>query len=170
MTMIEPMLRELEQQRKPTRRLLERVPGDRLEWRPHERSMSVGQLALHIAELPAVVTERAMQSELELFDFGPPPVPSSVEEVLEAFDSAVDEAVERLRSLDEAEAAGTWRLVDGGEAVLEMPRFAVVRNILLNHLYHHRGQLTVYLRQLEVPVPATFGASADESMFDGGSG
>lgn len=166
MTTIDPLLRELEQQRAPTLRLLERVPGDRLEWRPHERSMSAGELALHIAELPAVVTERAMEPEVELFDFDPPPPPPSMDVVLETFRSAMEEAVDRLGTLDEASASSAWRLMDGDRVLLEMPRIAVVRNLLLNHLYHHRGQLTVYLRALEVPVPATFGASADESMFD----
>lgn len=107
-----------------------------------------------------------MEPEVELFDFDPPPPPPSMDVVLETFRSAMEEAVDRLGALDEDSASSAWRLMDGDRVLLEMPRVAVVRNLLLNHLYHHRGQLTVYLLALEVPVPATFGASADESMFD----
>lgn len=107
-----------------------------------------------------------MEPEVELFDFDPPPPPPSMDVVLETFRSAMEEAVDLLGTLDEDSASSAWRLMDGDRVLLEMPRVAVVRNFLLNHLYHHRGQLTVYLRELEVPVPATFGASADESMFD----
>ena len=161
--MNESLLMELEQEAKTTRTLLERVPGDRLSWKPHEKSMSLGQLAIHIARLPGGMCRVAQLSEFDVSNANAaPPVPGSTEEVLAAFDTSVADARAYIGSLT-PEAAGTsWSLVLKEKKMFTVPRAAMLRTLLFNHLYHHRGQLSVYLRLLDVPVPIIYGRSADE--------
>ena len=142
MAMIDALLAELEQESLTTRRVLERVPQAHLSWKPHPKSMSPGQLALHVAT-----------------------VPGNVAELEPALTASVAKARQHLGGFDDAAMGATWRLMSGGREVMAMPRAAFARAIMLNHWYHHRGQLLVYLRLLDVPVPSVCGPSADENPF-----
>jgi uncharacterized damage-inducible protein DinB len=161
---IEALLQELEQEAATTRRVLERVPDDRLGWKPHDKSMSLGQLALHVATVPGSVAEISRQSPFPLPEFTQPSAKSAAE-LIPALDQSVARAREILKSMDDAALASTWRVVDGDREVMALPVGAVLRSIMLNHWYHHRGQLSVYLRQVGVPVPSIYGPSADENPF-----
>jgi len=164
MSMHQAFLQELEQEAQVTRRVLARVPGDQLGWKPHDKSMSLGQLALHVATIPGAIAEIAQRSPYPLPEFNQPSA-SSAAELLPALEASVDKACTFLRGLDEAALAKTWRVLDGSREVMAMPIAALVRTIMLNHWYHHRGQLSVYLRQVGVPVPSIYGPSADENPF-----
>jgi uncharacterized damage-inducible protein DinB len=164
MSMIRALLLELEQEAETTRRVLSRVPADRLAWKPHAKSMSLGQLALHIAMVPGAVAELSQQAQVP-----PPqfihPEPASAAELIPALDKSIDQAKDVLRRMDDAALGRTWRVVDGDREVLALPVGALLRSIMLNHWYHHRGQLSVYLREVGVPVPSIYGPSADENPF-----
>lgn len=164
MSMIEALLQELEQEAQTTRRVLERVPGDRLAWKPHDKSMSLGQLALHVATVPGAIAEIAGQSPFPLPEFNQPSATSAAE-LIPALEQSVAKAREILRAMDDAALAKTWMAVDGDREVMAVPVGALLRSIMLNHWYHHRGQLSVYLRQVGVPVPSIYGPSADENPF-----
>ena len=164
MSNIEGLIQEIEQEAQTTRRVLERVPSDRLSWKPHERSMSLGQLALHVATLTGFVAEMASQSPFQIPQFTQPTVTNAAE-LLPALDKSVARAREVLRGIGDAGLAQTWRAFDGDRELMALPVGAVLRSIMLNHWYHHRGQLSVYLRQLEIPVPSIYGPSADENPF-----
>jgi len=164
--MIESMLNELRQEAATTKRVLERVPGEKLTWKPHPKSMSLGQLALHVASIPGDLTRLA---QLEEFDASQanfsPPSPNSEQEILAALDASIAAAEQYLGSITAEAAAQSWRLTLRGKEVFTIPRAGLLRSIMLNHWYHHRGQLSVYLRLLEVPVPVIYGRSADENPF-----
>jgi uncharacterized damage-inducible protein DinB len=164
--MLEPMNGEITQEAATTKRVLERVPFDKLSWKPHPKSMSLGQLAMHVATIPMGISKIAQVDDFEVnpANFNPPD-PKSKEEILTALDSSVQAAQEYLRGLSESSAMGQWRAMANGKAVMAMPRAVMLRSLMLNHWYHHRGQLSVYLRLLEVPVPTIYGPSADESPF-----
>src|SRR5712691_11885547 len=164
MSTIEALLQELDQEARTTRRVLERVPGDRLGWKPHAKSMSLGQLALHVATVPGGVAQIARQSPFPLPEFKQPAATSAAE-LIPALEQSVAKAQEILRAMDDADLANIWRAVDGDREVMALPVGALLRSIMLNHWYHHRGQLSVYLRQLDVPVPSIYGPSADENPF-----
>jgi uncharacterized damage-inducible protein DinB len=164
MAFIDGILQELEQEAQTTRRVLERVPESHMSWKPHAKSMSLGQLALHVATTPGGVAEIASQPSIQLPPFTQPAATSTAE-VLQALDDSVARARQLLGGMDDATLAATWKVLDGDRVVLAMPRAAVLRAIMLNHWYHHRGQLSVYLRQLNVPVPSIYGPSADENPF-----
>lgn len=155
---------ELTSEAEATRRLLERVPEDRLSWRPHPKSMTLGQLALHIAVLPRAIADLLADTSTEVRDV-PLPEATTREELLTTLEGSVAAATARLGEWGEEGLAEVWRMTKGGEPFLEMPRIGAVRGIMLNHWYHHRGQLTVYLRLLDVPLPATYGSSADDNRF-----
>jgi uncharacterized damage-inducible protein DinB len=164
--MLEPMCGEIVQEAAITRRVLERVPADKLTWKPHPKSMSLGQLAMHVAGIPGAIAGIA---ELDEFDAAAanfdPPNPKNAGEILAALDSSVETAQKYLAGLSESSAMETWRAMANGREVMAIPRAALLRSIMLNHWYHHRGQLSVYLRLLEVPVPVIYGRSADENPF-----
>jgi uncharacterized damage-inducible protein DinB len=164
--MLEPMNGEIEQEAATTRRVLERVPADKLTWKPHPRSMTLGQLAMHVATLPAGICKIAQVDEFEvnLANFNQT-APKNSEEILAALDTSVRTAQEYLCGVTESSAMGMWRAKVNGKEVMAMPRVALLRSIMLNHWYHHRGQLSVYLRMLEIPVPSIYGPSADENPF-----
>ena len=164
MSAIELLLQELEQEAQTTRRVLERVPGDRLAWKPHDRSMSLGQLALHIATVPGAIAEISQISPFPVPKFEQPAAQSAAE-LVPALEQSLEKARMILRKLDDADLAKVWRVVDGDREVMALPVGAVFRSIMLNHWYHHRGQLSVYLRQVGVPVPSIYGPSADENPF-----
>lgn len=169
--MTQALVAELEQEAASTRRVLERVPADRLDWQPHPKSMTLGQLALHVASIPGTVCRIAQLDSLDATtaDFNPPH-PQSAADFLPALETAVADAKSFLGGLDEQTAMAPWRLTAGEREIFTVPRMGMIRSILFNHWYHHRGQLTVYLRLLDVPVPAVYGRSADENPFAGAPG
>ena len=164
MSMTDALLQELDQEARTTRRVLERVPDDRLAWKPHAKSMSLGQLALHVATVPGAVAEIAAKSEIQVPEFIQPSA-SSAKELIPALDRSVARAKEIVGGLDSAALGATWSLKNGDKAVMAIPRAALLRSTMLNHWYHHRGQLSVYLRLLDVPLPSIYGPSADENPF-----
>jgi len=155
------LLAEFEAQAPVTRRFLERLPEDKLTWKPHAKSMTAGQLAYHLALVPGGVIRGAEKSQIPPPDFKFPQ-PASVQEVLKAFDESIATVREVMPSFDERAMNETWRIVAGDQELLAIPRQAFLRNIMLNHWYQHRGQFGVYLRLLDVAVPSSWGPSADE--------
>ena len=165
MKIIDGLLAELEQEAAITQRVLERIPEEQLSWKPHPKSMSLGQLALHVATVPGNV------AELAALDISPEPSKfihpeaKTTAELLPALSETVAKAKRTLGGCDDAKMLATWRLQNNGRDLLVMPRVAFVRAIMLNHWYHHRGQLLVYLRLLNQPVPSVYGPTADENPF-----
>ena len=161
MSIAEYLLAEFEQQAPVTRKFLERLPEDKLTWKPHAKSLTAGQLAYHLAFVPGGVARGSQQDAIQTpnFQF---PQPASKQEILETLDQSVATVREVLSGYDDAAMHATWRILAGTEEVAAMPRVAFLRNIMLNHWYQHRGQFSVYLRMLDVPVPASWGPSADE--------
>lgn len=155
---------ELRDEMASTRRVLERVPDEKLSWKPHDKSRSLGELAGHIAAIPAMV-ERILTTD----EFSPPsvrpPAPASVAEIVSLFDRNVAKATELMGQLDEAKAGQMWRFVFNGKEVFRRTRVAALRTNFFNHIYHHRAQLGVYLRLLGVAVPMVYGPTADENPF-----
>lgn len=163
MSLAQALLAEFEHEAKTTRKFLERIPEDKLTWKPHPKSMTAGQLALHTAAAPGNVLELCNQDPAAPPDFNKPmPQPKSLREVLEAHDKSVSAVKAGLPKFDEKRLQSTWRAVKDGQEILAMPRAAFLRSIMLNHWYHHRGQLGVYLRLLGAKVPASYGPSGDE--------
>jgi uncharacterized damage-inducible protein DinB len=163
MTLSDMLLRELESEAKITRRVLERVPSSKLAWKPHERSMSLGRLAQHVASTPGSIAASSVPDSFAVENFTPDPEPGSTEEILKVHEASMAAAKSVLASLDEARAMASWTMTAGGKPMLTMTRLDWIRTIMLNHWIHHRGQLSVYLRELNVPVPAMYGPSADEA-------
>jgi len=164
MALIDGMLQELEHETQTTRRVLERVPNDHLTWRPHAKARTLGQLALHVAMVPGGVAELALRSPAQAPDFADPS-PQSASELVPTLEQSIAKAKKALGAMDDAALTATWRLMRGDREVLALPRVAFLRSVMLNHWYHHRGQLTVYLRELNVPIPSIYGPSADENPF-----
>jgi uncharacterized damage-inducible protein DinB len=162
MSIAQSLLAEFEIQAPITRRFLERLPEDKLTWKPHARSMTAGQLAYHLAFVPGGVVRFAQDNPAQAPDFGDFPQPASRQEVLKVYDESIATVRELLPKLNDAAMAETWRLMAGGREVLAQPRAAFLRDVMLSHWYQHRGQFCVYLRLLDVAVPASFGPSADE--------
>ena len=165
MTMVDTLLTELEQESVATRRVLERVPQAHLSWRPHPKSMSLGQLALHVATVPGNVAELVSMGTIPEPPAFVQPEAATAAELGPALTASVAKARQHLAGLDDVAMGATWRMLSGGRELLAMPRAALARAIMLNHWYHHRGQLLVYLRMLDVPVPSVYGPSADENPF-----
>jgi len=164
MSMIQALLQELEQEAQTTRRVLERVPADRLGWKPHDKSMSLGQLALHVATVPGAIAEISRQSPCQLPRFSQPSAASAAE-LIPALEQSVSKARDILGGMDDRALGDVWRVVDGEREVMAIPVGILFRSIMLNHWYHHRGQLSVYLRQVGALVPSIYGPSADENPF-----
>ena len=161
----ELLLSDLEQELTTTRRVLERVPDDRLDWKPHEKSVAFGGLALHCANL---LRWQIAILELDDYDIATAPrldPPKSQEDILFLFDRLRHELVVTIEKLDEQAFLREWTLRFGDRVIASFPKFAAMRTFGLSHMIHHRGQLTVYLRLLDLPVPATYGPSADEGSL-----
>jgi uncharacterized damage-inducible protein DinB len=163
--MVEAILLELEQEATTTRRMLERVPNDKLAWKPHAKSMSLGQLALHVAAAPGQIAALLLKDEVQVPDFASPPRATSPAEAVETLERSLQEAQRVLKGMDDQTAMSSWKLLRGDKNLFAAPKLTVARSILLNHWYHHRGQLSVYLRLLDVPLPSVYGPSADENPF-----
>ncbi len=163
MSIAQELLAEFEVQVPVTRTFLERVPEHRLTWQPHARSMTAGQLAFHLAVVPGGVARAVQRAEVSPPDFVVPQ-PDSLAQVLSTFDESIATVRDVLPGLDDNTMHGIWRIVDGDQELLAVPRHDFLRNIMLNHWYQHRGQLCVYLRLLDVAVPRSWGPSADEPV------
>jgi uncharacterized damage-inducible protein DinB len=164
MSVSQAFLQEFEHEAKTTRRVLERVPADKLDWKPHPKSMSLGELAMHTAMTPGVICGWACEDEYT-FKGDKAPVPASTADIVAAHDRSVTKYKEVLGELGDSGLSSNWKASAGDQTIFEMPKGALVRSIALNHWYHHRGQLSVYLRLLDVPVPSIYGPSADENPF-----
>lgn len=157
------MLPEFEHEAALTRKTLERVPFERADWKPHEKSMSLKDLAVHLADLPGWVDVTINQDVFELEGPYQSPQAETLEQLLEIFDGHIRSAREVLAGASGDDLAAIWTMKQDGEVVLSMPKAAVLRAFVLSHAVHHRAQLGVYLRLLDVPVPSTYGPSADEA-------
>jgi uncharacterized damage-inducible protein DinB len=156
-------LAEFEAQAPVTRKFLERVPADKLAWQPHPKSMTIGQLALHIAKVPGGILNLVQNNPAQApgkFQF---PQPATLDEVLAAYDENTATVRRLLPNYNDTAMKEAWVLKFGDRVVTEQPRADFLRDIMFSHLYQHRGQLSVYLRLLDVPVPASWGPSADEA-------
>jgi uncharacterized damage-inducible protein DinB len=162
MSIAQSLLAEFEIQAPVTRRFLERLPEDKLTWKPHEKSMSAGQLAHHLAFVPGGVVRLVQNNPAQAPDFAKFPQPASRQEILTILEESVAAVRSLLPKFDDAAMREPWRLVAGGQEVLVQPRAEFVRDVMLSHWYQHRGQFSVYLRMLSVAVPASWGPSADE--------
>jgi len=163
--MVDPMIAELDREADATRRVLSRVPDALLDWRPHPRSYSLGQLALHVATIPGSVSQLlSVDTVPEPPDFVQPQARSAAE-LLPALEASLNQARNNLERFDDAAMGRTWRLFTNGRELMSAPRGILVRAIVFNHWYHHRGQLLVYLRMHDVPLPSVYGPTADESPF-----
>lgn len=168
MTIAETFLPEFEHEMASTRKLLERVPDDKLDWQAHEKSRSIGWVASHLAEIVGWVegTLTADTWDINPADGEPYTSPeyASRHEILDAFDANVAEAKARIAATPDEEFAKSWSLLSAGEALITMPKAGVIRTWVLNHLIHHRGHLCVYLRLNDIPVPGMYGPSGDEGV------
>jgi uncharacterized damage-inducible protein DinB len=164
--MCQAMLGEVQQEAATTRRVLERIPENKLSWQPHKKSMTIGQLALHLAQVPGGIAKISQADEFDAStaSFGAKQ-PESMGEIFAAHDESIRATEDCLKALTQEKANATWHLKMGTKEVLAMPRAVLLRSIMLNHWYHHRGQLSVYLRLLDVPLPSIYGPSADENPF-----
>jgi uncharacterized damage-inducible protein DinB len=165
MNLIDPILAELTHEGATTRRLLERLPQDRLGWQPHQKSMTLGRLATHIAEIPGWVGSIVEKDEFDVGASGyTPATVGSVAEILAMFDKNLAMATGALKRQGNDRLLAKWQFKKNGQVVVEMPRLGMIRSFLMNHLIHHRGQLSVYLRLQNVPLPSIYGPTADEPM------
>ena len=157
------LIGELKHEGTSTKKLLERIPSDKLDWAPHEKSMKLGKLAKHVADLNLWV-ERIMHSDE--FDFATAKfnneMPADTASIVKIFDEKLAEAAHVLETATDEALNTIWVVKRGGHVMFQMPRKIALRSFAYNHIYHHRGQLTVYLRLLDVPVPGMYGPSADE--------
>jgi len=165
MAIKDALLPEFDHEMATTRRLLERLPEAEFAWKPHDRSMALGQLAGHIANLPQWCSATLASTVFDLDalpDDARPQLPASRAAVLEEFDGKVAAARGQLTSTTDAEFMTPWTLKKGGQEVFTLPRISAIRSFVMNHLIHHRGQLSVYLRLKNVPLPSIYGPTADE--------
>lgn len=165
MRIADAIVMEMEQEAEITRRLFDIIPEDKLDWRPHPKAKSLGELAMHIAMLQRGVAEFGQPDTADFSDLSPEPEASSRAQILETFTESLKKAKEIVGSTDDARALAEWKFQKDGSTIMAMPRIAFWRSILLNHNYHHRGQLSTYLRQLDVPLPSIYGPSADTNPF-----
>ena len=163
MGMNEAFIAELQEEAKSTRKILERVPMDKADWTPHPKSMKLGNLANHVAELPGWTMVTMDQDGIDWATFEyKPDMPKTTEELVKKFDDTVAKAVECLKKADDAKFMEDWTMRAGDKIYFTLPKAAVLRSASFNHSYHHRAQLGVYLRLLDIPLPGIYGPTADE--------
>ena len=160
MAFTEPVLMELDQEAVATRRLLERIPDEKLGWKPHPKARSLGQLAVHIAQTQKQVSSM-LQSDSAEVSMSPEAVPASSAEIVSLFDESLAATKSLIGGMSDEDLLSTWSLTREGKPIFSAPKLGVVRMIVLNHVYHHRGQLSTYLRTLDVPLPSVYGPTAD---------
>ena len=149
-----------------TRKMIERVPDKSFDWKPHDKSMTLGRLAYHVCENPQWVSVTVDKDEIDFAanDYVPKEA-KTTEELLKVFDDSLAEAVKCLKNASDEKLSGNWTMRNGEQVYFTMPKLAVLRSFVLNHIIHHRGQLSVYLRMLDVPLPQIYGPTADETAF-----
>jgi len=162
MALKDALLPEWENEIKSTRKMLERVPFEKSEWKPHPKSMTLGRLATHVAEIPNWLTVTIETNELDFAKGYAQNKPTNKEELLKLFDDYADQSIKILKNATDEDFKSNWTMRNGEHIYFTLPKATVARNFAFNHLYHHRGQLSVYLRLLEVPIPGMYGPSADE--------
>jgi uncharacterized damage-inducible protein DinB len=169
MSITHTILPEFDHEMANTRKTLERVPDDKFSWKPHEKSMTLGGLSTHLANIPSWTAQTFDRTELDVAPPGSPPYrleeAKSTADLLEAFDKNVTSARAALEAATDEQWKVKWSLLMTGKTIFTLPRTAVMRGFVMNHLIHHRAQLGVYLRLLDVPVPSIYGPSADEGGF-----
>ena len=157
---------ELEHEAKVAREVLSRIPADKFDWKPHEKSMTFGRLASHVAEMFGWTPSTLAHPELDFSKFDYKPYdPASTEELLEFLDKNVSEAIETLRNTPDEQFMENWTMRNAETVYFTMPKVAVMRSFIMNHIVHHRGQLSVYLRLNDIAVPSIYGPSADEGQM-----
>lgn len=163
------LLAEFDHEMANTRKTLERVPDDKFDWRPHEKSFTFGQLANHVADIPGWGAETLLKDSIDIAPEGQPvemPVPAATQKgLLEKFEQNIVKGRNAIAAATDEQFLQPWSLLSGGKAIFTMPRTAVVRGFVMNHLIHHRAQLGVYLRLNDIPVPSIYGPSADEGSM-----
>ncbi|HEX4229148.1 MAG TPA: DinB family protein [Bryobacteraceae bacterium] len=159
------LLLEFDDEMKKTRKILERVPDDKFDYKPHEKSMSLGRLATHIADLPNWAVVTIDQDVLDMQPGYKPHVATTQDELLDIFDKNVATASEKIAGATDEHWNQIWTFKFSGKTMMALPRTAVMRGMVMNHIIHHRGQLGVYLRLNDVAVPGMYGPSADEQAF-----
>lgn len=164
MPIIHSLLPEIDHEAKTTVRVLQRVPSDRLSWQPHAKSSSLGKLAWHIARIPAIVQNFLRVDVFDVAQSQPVPMPDDAAEIVAAYERNLADTRAFLETLSDDVLRENFAMKRGEKTMVSLPKLGVVRNILMNHTYHHRGQLTVYLRLLDVPVPSVYGPTADEAL------
>lgn len=158
-------LKELETESASTRRMLERVPAEHFEWKPHEKSYSLGRLASHVAELPSMITRVLTTDELDFMKEGfKSSRATSSQELIQIFENSLAGAKKAVEEASEDGLGQRWKMRAGEVVYIDLPKHVALRSLGLNHIIHHRGQLSVYLRLLNVPVPGMYGPTADEPM------
>ena len=167
MTISETLLPEFDNEMTNTRKILDCVPEEKFTWKPHEKSMTLGRLASHIAEMPYWATATITQDKLELTPEMKPFNAATKAELMSQFESNIATAREAIASATDEQLGKIWSLIYGGQTVLSMPRAAVLRNMVMSPVIHHRGQLSVYLRLNDVAIPGMYGPSADAAAFAG---
>ena len=165
MSIAETFIAEMEQEAKATRAVLARVPDDKLDWAPHPKSMTLGKLAHHIATTPALAGIICATDFLDVATAKMPPVPAAAAAIAAELEECLKQAREAMGALDDAAMFKPWSFKNSGKTLMTLPKVAVLRAVFLNHWYHHRGQISVYLRLLDIPVPSIYGPSADENPF-----
>lgn len=165
MPLVDALLPEFDHEMTVTRKLLERVPDDKLTWKPHQKSYSLGQLAQHLATIPMWGSVTLTEPEIDLGGGQPPALAQSRAELLTIFDGHVAKTRAALVGKSDAEFMVPWSLKRDGHVIFSMPKASVWRSFVMNHLIHHRAQLGVYLRMQDVPLPSVYGPSADEGAF-----
>jgi uncharacterized damage-inducible protein DinB len=165
MAIADVLLAELEQEAHATRRVLERVPQAKLSWKPHAKSFSLGQLALHVATIPGMVASLVVNDVVPEPPQFVQPEAATAAELTPALAASIAQARAIVGGFDDAAMNTVWRLMHNGTELMAIPRGAMLRMVMLNHWYHHRGQLLVYLRMHDVPLPSVYGPTADENPF-----
>ena len=169
MSISQSLLPEFDHEMANTRKTLERVPDDMFDWKPHEKSTSMGGLASHLADLPIWAAHGLNKDSIDIAPPGQPPLRAAQlttrDGVLETFDKNLAAAREAIAAATDEQLMQTWTLQHGGKTVLTLPRVGVLRSFVMNHIIHHRAQLGVYLRLCDIPVPSIYGPSADEGGF-----
>ena len=165
MAIVDALLPEYDHEMTTTRKLLERVPDEKLAWKPHAKSMSLGQLAQHVATIPNWGSVTLNQTELDLSAQPPADPIRRCADLLSTFDRLVSDTRAALVDKTDAELMAPWALKKDGHAIFSMPKASVWRSFVISHIVHHRGQLSVYLRLNDVPVPSIYGPSADEGQM-----
>ncbi|HEX7678944.1 MAG TPA: DinB family protein [Thermoanaerobaculia bacterium] len=163
MPLANALIAELEQEGKSTLRMLERLPMDKLDWMPHPKSLTLGRLAWHVVAIPALAVGLIDAGRFDITNAGPPPMPENPEFV-ETFRGNLKAIRAKLAEMDDVALKTPFAIVRDGDELMHPPTIVFLRQIMMNHQYHHRGQLSVYLRLLDVPLPAIYGTSADEVM------